>query len=169
MDERIARAKIPKNNRKQFNIIDAIIVFLIISCIGLLFVLKKDNSDEQGRNVKLEYTIELKCVDADFAKKINQGDRVYNQSAQNFLGNVSSVGNTNLCFVYEYDAEKDAVVSYRYRDKYNVEVTISSNAKFVDEVGYSVEGTRIAVGQKLSLRFPSCVANAYCVSFKEIE
>jgi hypothetical protein len=48
-------------------------------------------------------------------------------------------------------------------NKFNLLVTISTTANYAEGSGYSVNATRIAVGEKLALRFPDYVAEGYCI------
>ena len=169
MEDRTGTFKAVKKKRGGFNAIDLLIVLLIIGVIVIFAVSRVGVSNDPGENIKLEYTVTVECVDEDFAQKIRTGERVYDSSTQKHLGTVSFINGDKLYTVYEYDKESNAVVSRGYPDKYNVDITISANANFVDGVGYNVGGNRIAVGQKMALRFPGCVANAYCVEMREVK
>ena len=48
--------------------------------------------------------------------------------------------------------------------KYNVIVTISADGEYKEGEGYSVNGRRIAVGEKMALRFPNYVGEGYCIA-----
>ena len=63
----------------------------------------------------------------------------------------------------EDGSKKTEGVLAEYPDKYNVIITISAEASYAAEKGYSVNGTRIAVGEKMSLRFPDYVGEGYCI------
>ena len=56
-----------------------------------------------------------------------------------------------------------------YEDKYNVTVTVTVLAQYEEGEGYSVGDRRIAVGEKLSLRFPNYAAEGYCIGLSEAE
>lgn len=169
MEERTGSFKAVKKKRGGFNAIDLLIIFLIVGVIVVFAVSRVVVSNDPGENIKLEYTVTVECVDSDFVQRIRTGERVYDSSTQNLLGTVSSVKGDTLYSVFEYDEESNIMASREYSDKYNVSITVSANANFVDGVGYNVGGNRIAVGQKMALRFPGCVANAYCVEMREVK
>ena len=58
-------------------------------------------------------------------------------------------------------------VMVEYPDRYNVRVTIEATANFYEGKGYTVNSTRIAVGEKLSLKFPEFAGEGYCVNVIE--
>lgn len=168
MEERTGSFKPIKKKRGTFNAIDALIILLIIGVVVIFIVSRVSLAEEPGEKTKFEYTVTIRCVDKDFVNRISTGERVYDSSSKNFLGTVSSVQNDIPYTFYEYDEAEGAIVSRTYPDKYNVNITISSKAQFVDGVGYSVGGCRVAVGQELALRFPGYVAKAYCTSMREV-
>ena len=169
MEERTGSFKPVKKKRGRFNAIDALIILLVIGIVVIFIASGAAVSNDPGADKKLEYTVMVEYVDDDFAGRIKVGDHVYNSSTKSLLGTVSSIKSNEHYYVYEYSEEENAMVSRSYSDKYNVEITVSANAKFVSGVGYSVGGIRVAVGEKMSLRFPGCVANAYCVGMREVK
>ena len=44
------------------------------------------------------------------------------------------------------------------------DVTITATAEYVPGEGYRIDGTRIAVGEAMALRFPDFVCEGYCIS-----
>lgn len=169
MEDRTGSFKALKKTRGGFNAIDLLIILVIIGVIVVFAVSGIIGSDDLGESVKLEYTVAVEGIDADFSSKIKEGELVYDSSTKTLLGTVSSIESGVLYSVYEYDSASNSIVKRKYPDKYNVNVTISADAKFVDGVGYNVEGNRVAVGQQMALRFPECVFKAYCVEMREVQ
>lgn len=169
MEERTGSFKAVKKKRGGFNAIDALIILVALGVIVVFAMSRFIASDDAGESIKLEYTVMVECVDGDFASKIRTGEQVYDSSSKSLLGTVSSIESDTLYSVYEYDSKENAILSRKYTDKYNVSITISANAKFVDGVGYNIEERRVAVGQEMALRFPGCVAKAYCVEMREVK
>ena len=169
MEERTGSFKAVKKKRGRFNAIDALIILLVIGVIVVFVVSRVAGSSEPGEDKKLEYTITVECVDKNFSEKINMGEHVYDSLSKILAGTVSAIKSDEAYFVYEYSEEENAIVKRTYPDKYNVEITISADAKFVDGVGYYVGGNRVAVGEKMSLRLPGCTAKGYCVGMREVK
>ena len=64
----------------------------------------------------------------------------------------------------EYNEANESGSLSTHDGKYNVLVTITSECTYVKGEGYCINGKRIAIGEKMSLRFPDYAAEGYCVS-----
>ena len=64
----------------------------------------------------------------------------------------------------EYNEEANAGVLATYPEKYNVQVTIKATGSYTAGEGFKINNKRIAVGEKLSIRFPDFVCEGYCIS-----
>ena len=62
-----------------------------------------------------------------------------------------------------FQLEEGTVVEYD--DKINLLITVSATATYTEGKGYAVNERRIAVGEKLSVRFPDFAGEGYCVGF----
>ena len=169
MEERTGSFKPVKKKKGAFNAVDALIILLVVGIAAVFIASRASVSDDSGEKIKFEYTVALECVDKDFVDKISAGEKVYDASTKSFLGTVSSVEADELYSVYEYDSATGAIVSRTYPDKYTVKVTVSTKAQFAEISGYSVGDCRVAVGQKMSLRFPEYSASGYCVGMREVK
>ncbi|MBQ2999781.1 MAG: DUF4330 family protein [Clostridia bacterium] len=157
-----------KGKNGRFNLIDLILVVLVLLVIAVLiqvfspFSLIKKLSSNQTKEI--QYTIEISGVDAEFIDRIKEDDLVIDSISKNNLGKVVTVSyNTYSEFQYvETDEGGEGVLS-EHPNKFNLLVTISTTANYAEGSGYSVNATRIAVGEKLALRFPDYVAEGYCI------
>ena len=95
-------------------------------------------------------------------------NEVVDASIKASLGFVSSVENDTPHAEPYYDYQADLVSMKEYPDRYDLIVTITTNASFTEGVGYTVNGRRVAVGAKLYMMFPEFLGEGYCVSLREI-
>jgi len=167
MEEKTGMFKAAKK-RGGFNAVDLLIVLAVVGIIVVFVASFFVSEKEEGVPVEIEYTLLIEGVDEAFADKIQVGDKAFDVSQQILLGRVSSVENSERYAVYEYDDESETIAVREYPDKYNVRVVLSSEAVFVDEEGYRVNGKRISVGGNLEVRFPEYAAYGYCVELKEV-
>jgi hypothetical protein len=143
------------------------------------------------KSVDIEYSIEIIGVDQEFIdsldKYIKENDIVIDGVSKANIGTVKAVTDitpyTELKYQYtgvgkvEYvdkedkPHELDVIVPTEGKGvlstvegKYNIIVTITAKADFTEGDGYSVNGTRIAVGEKINARFPNYVCEGYCIS-----
>ena len=173
--------KAPKNGgaavkkKRRFNFVDFLLILLILALIGgavYLFssgeILRQFRSEQTGT---ISYTVEIIGVHEDYLDLIVKGDAVGNAVSKNSLGTVESVDysikQTELGYA-ESDKE-DSLNPYvgvlnEHSDRYNVLVTITAQGEYIPEDGYYINGTRIAVGEALSLRFPNFVCEGHCIS-----
>ena len=166
----IAATKAKK--KKGFNFIDFLIILIVLAIIGgivYLFspisFLKKATSAIEGT---LDYTIEIRNVDITFIDNIKENDIVIDSVSKNKLGTVSTVDHNTKYTELNYQSSdreqgKDEGFMMEYPDRYNIIVTITSSADYIVGEGYTVNNCRIAVGEKLSLRFSDYVCEGYCV------
>ncbi len=154
--------------RRNFNVIDFLLVLLILVLVATLVYVFLPMSVLRGLGSKtgrdIQYSIEISCVDEDFLDDIKENDTVIDSVTKNTIGTVTAVDYGLPYTELEYDQENSVGVLSPITGKYNVIVTISANAEFESGEGYLVSGTRIAVGEKLNVRFPGYVCEAYCIS-----
>ncbi len=155
--------------RRRFNVIDFIILAAVVLLILTFLFSKYIFSKKKGDVVKLEYTVIVEGVSEEFLDKVKIGDAVYDSSTNAILGYVKTTDEQSRFAVYEYDSAEEKLVAIEYPDRYNLKVTVSSDAEYVKSVGYSVNGRRIAVGGALNLRFPNYVASVYCVGINTVD
>ncbi len=162
----------PRNNggrkKARFNIIDfliIIVVLLLVATIVYVFLpsswIEKISSD---KTVDIQYTIEIKGIDEAFLNNIRENDTVLNSVNKGNIGTVTAVDYSTQHKQLEYNEAEQAGVLSVFPDKYDIIVTISAKAQFTENEGYTVNGTRIAVGEKISARFPDYVCEGYCIS-----
>ena len=171
-----------KSAQRKFNIIDFFVLALIVAVIGVSIYAVISWSDIKSlwstSTVNLQYIVEFRGVDQAFINKINDGDIVIDAVSKNQLGVVDSVATIDKYKVLDYKLTQEdtngattpamytgELVSYP--DKYNITVYISTSAEYKEGVGYTVNGRRIAVGEKIEMRFPEFSGIGYCITFIE--
>ncbi len=162
---------INKKKKRKFNVIDFFILLLIIVIIGAVIyafspwsqIKKLWSTDE----ITFQYAVELKNVDAQFIQLIQSGDSVVNSISKNSLGTVTNIDASQKSYELHYKEGVDGTVQgvlIESADKYDIVVYITTTAQYEKDVGYTVNGTRVAVGEELALRFPQYAQNGYCIS-----
>ena len=161
-----AKSSHKKGNR--FNLIDFLIILVVLLLVAVVVNIFAPMSwfDRFSRSsdVKIQYTVEFLGVDEQFVDKIKEEDLAVDSVSKNSLGKVKAVDNTQEYTALSYDEESKAGVLSAYPDKYNVLVTVEVDAEYREEKGYSINDLRIAVGEKMSLRFPDYAGEGYCIS-----
>ena len=154
-----------KKRTRRFNLIDALLILIALALVLALIYLFAPFSwikniatkDTQ----KIQYTVELLNVEETFIDKIQSNDVIVDSVSKNNLGTVTLVDYNTKYSELQYVNQQGVLVEYPNR--YNVVVTVTATADYVSGEGYSVNGTRIAVGEKLFLRFPDFVSEGYCI------
>ncbi len=154
--------------RRKFNFIDFLLVLLIIVIIAALvyvFLPMSIFKTLGTTGTSIQYSVEILGVDEQFLDDIKENDTVIDSVTKSTIGTVTAVENYGVQYTeLQYDRENGAGVMSPIAGKYNVIVTISATADFESGDGYSVNGTRIAVGEKINARFPGFLCEAYCIS-----
>lgn len=116
---------------------------------------------------EIQYTVEFLCVDKELIDKINEGDNVIDSTSKYTLGTVITSDYTAQYTELKYNEQENSGFLSPFEGKYNVLVTVKVSAEYTEGEGYSVGDRRIAVGEKLSLRFPHFAGEGYCISLSE--
>ena len=158
-----------KRKEKRFNLLDVLIIIAALLAIATVFYVFTPFSrletavKKQTKNI--HYTIEILGVDEAFLQNIKENQMVIDSVTKNQLGTVTAVDYhtkyTELQYVVK-DGKASGVLA-EYPDRYNVLVTINATADYLAEEGYSVNHRRIAVGERMTLRFPDYTCEAYCI------
>ena len=166
------RTKSPVNTKHRvrggkFNLIDFLLIVVVLLIIGALVYVFLPTSTIRNitadKTVDIDYTIEILGVDEQFIENIKENDTVLDSVSKNSLGTVTAVDYSTQYTELKYDEENDIGVLSPVKGKYNVTVTIAATADFEAGEGYDVNGTRIAVGEKIYARFPDFVCEGYCI------
>ncbi|MBO5305151.1 MAG: DUF4330 family protein [Clostridia bacterium] len=172
MEERTGGFGAVKKKRGKFNSVDILFVVLLVAVLFTVFFLINPFSTNifggNEREVVLEYTVEIEYVEASLADNVKLGDEAISAVNKTSLGRVSAIKNDILYAEAYYNSEADTVSMKEYPDRYNVQVTITSDAIFEEGKGYTVKGTRIAVGGQYSIMFPNYLGGGYCISMREV-
>ena len=159
-----------KKRNGRFNLIDFILVVLVLLVIAILvqvfspISLIKNLTTNQTKEI--QYTVEFLGVDQEFINRIQSEDTVINSVSKNNMGTVVAVDYNTKYSELQYVSESEEGKLAEYPNKYNLVVTISATANYVKESGYSVNAQRIAVGERLALRFPNYAAEGYCIGLE---
>lgn len=165
---------LPKKKTGRFNLVDFLLIVIILLVIATVFYVFapfawiKDLSSSQTKNI--QYTVEILGVHEDFIEKIKENDTVINSTTKNSLGVVAVVDDYKPKYKelqYAQNEEQMGGILSEHPHKYNLIVTISATANYVEGEGYSVNSTRIAVGEKMTLRFPNYTCEAYCIGLEQ--
>ena len=170
----------PSNKKKQkkghFNFVDLTLILILLLAVGVLVYsispisLIKKWTNRDTRNI--QYEIEITNVDEEYIDLIKSNNPVMDAVTKSSLGTVTMVNKTNYVeykpketVLTEGETEKIeySLVPVEYPNKYNLNVIITVSADFSEGSGYTVNSTRIAVGEKLALKFPDFKCEGYCV------
>ncbi len=173
MEERTGGFGAVKRKRGSFNVVDLLFVALVVAVLfAVIFLINPFSVSVFGgneRSVILEYTLEIGYVEASLTDNIRLGDEAISSVNNASLGRVSAVRNDILYTEAYYNSYTDAVTMKEYPDRYNLQITITSEATFEEGKGYAVKGNRIAVGGEYSVMFPNYVGSGYCISMREVK
>ena len=159
-----------KKRTGRFNLVDFFLIMIILLVIVTLIYVFAPFSRLQSLVKKeaktVEYTVEILGVDESFLNKIKENDTVLNSVSKNQMGTVIAVDYNTKYTELQYVKQNDQTVGVlaEHPSKYNIIITISATADYLEEVGYSIGGDRIAVGEKVSLRFPDYACEGYCIA-----
>lgn len=167
----IAKQRKPK---RKFNFIDFLIVLVVIAILGVLvYVFSPWAQIEKlwtNNSVELTYYVEIKDVGIEYIDSIQEKDGVINAVTKNSLGSVVEIAKLEKAYVYDYvDNGQGGYTCVRteHPQKYNITLKIVASADYEKGVGYSVDGTRIAIGEALDMRFPQYSCRGYCTQMYE--
>ena len=159
-----------KKKSGRFNLIDfflIVIILLVIATVIYVFApFSRLKTMTQSESQTIEYTIEVLGVDEAFIDKIQEQDAVLDSVSKNAMGKVIAVDYNTKYTELQYVEQNDQKVGVlaEHPTKYNLIVTITATADYMEGSGYSINGSRIAVGEKLSLRFPDYACECYCIA-----
>ena len=157
-----------KKARIGFNFIDFLLIIfvlaLVVVAINVVSPMSVFSRFFKADSHTIRYTVEFTCVDEDYVDKILENEAVIDSVSKHTLGTVSAVDNNTQYTTLEYNEADGSAVLAAHEGKYNVIVTITASGSYSEGEGYSVNGCRIAVGEKMSLRFPNYLGEGYCIA-----
>lgn len=157
-----------KSKKGRFNFIDfllIIIALLLVAGIVHVFIPKTlIGRVTADKTYDIQYTLELTGIDEAYVNKIAENDTVIDSVSKSNIGTVAAVDYSIQYTELAYNELEAVGVLTPVAGKYNVIVTINATAQYEQGKGYSVNGTRIAVGEKINARFPNYVCECYCIS-----
>lgn len=159
-----------KKKTGRFNLVDfflIVIVLLIIATVIYVFApFSRLKALVKSETHSIEYTVEILGVDEALISKIQENDAVLDAVSKNTMGTVIAVDYHTKYTELQYTEQNDQKVGVlaEHPSKYNLIVTVTATADYMQGSGYSIHGSRIAVGEKLSLRFPDYACEGYCIA-----
>lgn len=162
--------------KRKFNIIDFFILLIILAVVvALVYAFSPWSQIKKlwkPNQTTFQYALELKEVDDEFITLIKAGDSVINSVTKNSMGTVDRVGEPTRSTFLDYQKEtssEDGTVRYKgvlveKENKYDIIVYVTTTGEYEKGVGYSVNGSRIAVGEELFFRFPHFEYSGYCIA-----
>ena len=173
MEERTGSLGNTKHNQGKFNLIDLFVILILLAIVfAVVFLIDPFSTNAfrgEEKNVVLEYIIQIDYVEASLTDNIRLGDETLNATNKTSLGRVSAIRNDILYSEAYYNSEADVVYMQEYPDRYNLQITITSDAIYEEGKGYSIKGSRIAVGRQYSLMFPNYLGSGYCIAVREVK
>ena len=158
---------VKRTKKNKLNVIDIILIVVALVLVATLIYVflpsswvKKLTANDSK---EIQYTIEFVAVDKAFLKNIDKDQVIYDSVSKSELGKVYAVDYSHPYEELVYDESSGSGVLVPVEGKYNVQVTIIATAQYTEGEGYSVSGTRIAVGEKLFAKFPNFVGEGYCI------
>ena len=163
----------PSKSRRGFNFIDVLLILfillVIVAAVNIVSPMSVFDRFKTDSERTIEYTVEIIGVDGEFIDKIKEQDVAVDAISKYTLGTVEAVDYNTQYSELKYDEAANAGVLAVYPEKYNVLVTVKATGSYVQGEGFSINGRRIAVGEKLSIRFPDFVCEGYCISLSADE
>ena len=154
--------------KRSFNFIDVILILIavvvVLTAINIISPMSFLNDLRSDSQHTIQYTVEITGVDEAYIEKIKENDVVVDANSKYSLGSVTAVDYNTQYSELEYDEDSGAGVMAVYPEKYNVLITITAQGSYSEGSGYSVNDHRIAIGEKMTLRFPNYVGEGYCIS-----
>lgn len=166
---------VAKKAKRKFNFIDFLIILVLVAILGIVIYvfspwsqIEKIWSDDK---VELTYFVEIKDVDIEYIDSIREGDVITNSVTKSALGTIREISNMEKAYVYDYVLDENGnmtCVLSEHPKKYNITVKVVADADFTDNVGYTVNGARVAIGEMLDMRLPNYVCSGECTGMYEI-
>ncbi len=164
----------PKRTRKKFNLVDfLLIVVILLITAGLVYLflptslVKNITAD---KTVQIRYVVEVKGVDEQYIDNVVISELVQDSVSKSDLGYVEAVENNPYSELkYNMQEENDNGIGILsvVDGKYDLRITVTATAHYEEGEGYTINGTRIAVGEKLYLKFPNYACEAFCIGLQE--
>ena len=158
------------NRRYKFNFVDLILILLCVAIIaGCAYIFSpnfKFDLFSKKEAVDLQYVVEIQGVDEEFIEKIKENNAVIDSVSKNSMGTVVAVDYSTKYSELSYTKIEDEYVGVlvEHPTKYNLIVTITATGEHEKEAGYSINACRIAVGERLNLKFPDFTCECYCIA-----
>lgn len=165
----IPQKTVAQKKKRKFNFIDFLVVLVLITIVGAAFYVfspwSKIEKLWSNNQREITYMVEIKDVNPEDIELIKAGDSVKNSVTKNPLGTVADVVSIESAYTYDYVLDENGEMScvvVENPKKYNVVIKITAYADYQEDVGYSVNGCRVAIGESFDLRFPLYACSGSC-------
>lgn len=152
---------------KKFNVVDVLLIIAAVLVVATLIYVFLPSSLIKGLTAdetkEIQYTVEFVGVDEAFLNNVQQDQIMYDSVSKTEIGKVLAVDYSHPYEELTYDEVNKTGVLTPVEGKYNVQITVVATARYEAGEGYTVGGTRIAVGEKLFAKFPNFVGEGYCI------
>lgn len=160
----------------KINIVDiaVILVFVFLVLVAIEYFTSVSIFDKNEPEKLIEYTLEFDGVNSTLVQSISTGDTARGNIGSNSFGTVKSV-DIQPQVKYIYDPATQSIVAKELPlDAYGQRpvkliVTLQASAAYSNELGYTVNGTRISVGTPVSISFDGFSGNGNCVAIKTVQ
>lgn len=154
--------------KSRFNILDAILIILLVFIVAIAVLLTLPIFNEKimsGEKVVISYTLVFDNFD-DSVYSIVVDQNVTDVETGRVIGRVAltpeSIPHYDFVLTTN-EAEEEYAVKHLYGDMgKQVTVTVIGTANYKEGLGYYIDGSRIAIGRKMKLRFANYTGECYC-------
>lgn len=159
-----------KKRNYRFNFIDVLLILVILAVVSALAVIlisdRVEVADTQVQTTDIIYELEFSSTYSDYKKLIQIGDTVTNLYSLEPIGEVLNVVASDVS--YEgHSAQDGSSVLSTLPDRIRLVVTIRATAEVSEQGTYSVSGSTLFSGRKVSIRVPKFEGTGLCISVKE--
>lgn len=160
----------------RINIIDiaVILVFVFLVLIAVEYFTSVSIFGKDEPEKLIEYTLEFDGVNSALAQSIAVGDVARGNIGSNSFGNVKSV-EVQPQVKYIYDPETQGIVAKELPlDAYGqrpmrLVITLQASAAYSEELGYTVNGTRISIGTPVNVSFDGFSGSGNCIAIQNVQ
>ena len=166
--------QIKKRSRKKFNFVDfLLIVVVLLITAGLVYLFLPSSLVKNitaDKTVSIRYVVEIKSVDGQYIDNIAASQLVQDSVSKSEIGYVEAVENnpySELKYNLQQETDSGIGVLSPIDGKYDLRITIIADAHYEEGEGYTINGTRIAVGERIYTKFPNYSCEAFCIGLEE--
>ncbi len=165
-----------EQKKARFNFVDVLILLVVLAIIGAaiyLVVSELGSRKITRQNGNMSFTVRISSVDEEALSLFAEGVIVKDSVTGTQLGNIVSVSTENSFYygstaVMDPDGGDYILPVSVYSNKYDVYVTIRTEAELDERGIHYVGDTQILVGSTVYFRIPSFASVSYITNFTPI-